>query len=208
MNDSARLGMVAGILLILLILIGTVSATVLVTISKDTSEEDLNIIVGEIVDEMCNYLQIKHIVGKSQMIQGVPKINKIAILIKPLVSQNIDMSHMIIEVCDGEYYQMIFFNGLAESLNSSSLFEHPIWNSLTPVSFSLLSTIDDDNSIVDLHLINKNTDMTLIVLKLSDNIAMKKGAQLEITILPSPGIGRTIHVEAPLSTKNIVTLYP
>jgi len=209
MDDSAKLGTIGVILLLLFILIGTVSASVLVTISEDTSEEyDLNNMVNEVIDEVCSYLQIKHIIGKYQMVQGEQKINKIGILIKPFVSQNIDISHMTIGLSDGEYYHMIFFNGVAESLHSSSLFEHPIWSSLDLGLFSLLSTIDDDNSIVDIHLINKNTDMAFIVLQLPDGIAMKNGDHLEVTILPLPGMGRTIHLEAPLSLKNVVTLYP
>jgi archaellin len=207
MNDQAKLGVIAGIMLIGFILIGAVSASVILTNTGGTSEEDLNTITNEVVDEICSYFQIKHIIGKYQIIQGEQKINKIAILIKPFISQNIEISHMTIELCNGEQYQMLFFNGLAETLQPHSLFEHPLWNTTTPATFSLLSTIDDDNSIVNLHLINKNTDMTFILLNLSNDIAMSYGDQLEVTILPSPGMGRTVTLESPLAIKNVVTLY-
>jgi archaellin len=207
MNDQAKLGVIAGIMLIGFILIGAVSASVILTNTGDTSEEDLNTITNEVVDEICSYFQIKHIIGKYQMIQGEQKINKIAILIKPFISQNIEISHMTIEICNGEQYQMLFFNGLAESLQSHSLFEYPLWNTTTPGTFSLLSTIDDDNSIINLHLINKNTDMAFILLNLSNDIAMSYGDQLEVTILPSPGMGRTVILDSPLAIKNVVTLY-
>jgi archaellin len=207
MNDQAKLGVIAGIMLIGFILIGAVSASVILTNSGGTSENDLNTITNEVVDEICSYFQIKHIIGKYQMIQGEQKINKIAILIKPFISQNIDISHMTIELCNGEQYQMLFFNGLAESLQSHTLFEHPLWNATTPGTFSVLSTIDDDNSIIHSHLINKNTDMTFILLNLSNDIAMNNGDQLEVTILPSPGMGRTVTLESPLAIKNVVTLY-
>jgi archaellin len=207
MNDQAKLGIFAGILLVGFILIGAVSASVIMTGSNNISEEDLNKITNEVVDEICSYLQIKHIVGKYQTIQGQEKIQKIAILIKPLVSQDIDISRMTIELCNGEQFQLLFYNGLAESLNSHSLFEHPLWDSLTPGTFSLISTIDDDNSIINSHLINKNTDMTFILLKLPDDSAMRYGDELKVTILPSPGMGRTVTLESPLSTKHVVTLY-
>jgi archaellin len=207
MDDQAKLGVIAGIMLIGFILIGAVSASVILTNTGDTSEEDLNTITNEVVDEICSYFQIKHIIGKYQMIQGEQKINKIAILIKPFISQNIEISHMTIEICNGEQYQMLFFNGLAESLQSHSLFEYPLWNTTTPGTFSLLSTIDDDNSIINLHLINKNTDMAFILLNLSNDIAMSYGDQLEVTILPSPGMGRTVILDSPLAIKNVVTLY-
>jgi archaellin len=207
MNDQAKLGIFAGILLIGFILIGAVSASVIMTSSQNISQEDLNKITNEVVDELCSYLQIKHIVGKYQTIQGQEKIQKIAILIKPLVSQDIDVSRMTIELSNGEQFQLLFYNGLAESLKSHSLFEHPLWDSLTPGTFSLISTIDDDNSIINSHLINKNTDMTFIILKLPDDSAMRYGDELKVTILPSPGIGRTVTLESPLSTKHVVTLY-
>jgi hypothetical protein len=49
--------------------------------------------------------------------------------------------------------------------------------------------------------------MTFILLKLPDDSAMRYGDELKVTILPSPGIGRTVTLESPLSTKHVVTLY-
>jgi archaellin len=207
MDDQAKLGTIAGILLLLFILIGAVSASVIITNTQITSEDDLNSITNEIVDELCSYLQIKQIIGKYQIIQGQQRINKIAILIKPFVSQNIDISKMTIELCDGDQYKILFFNGTAGSIRSHSLFEHPLWDSMANETFGLLSTIDDDNSIINSHLINKNTDMAFIILKLPDENAMNKDDLLDVTILPSPGIGRTVTLEAPLPIKNVVTLY-
>jgi hypothetical protein len=114
---------------------------------------------------------------------------------------------MTIELCDGENYQILFFNGTAGSIRTHSLFEHPVWDSITNETFGLLSTIDDDNSIINSHLINKNTDMMFILLKLPNDTAMKQYDLLEVTIRPSPGIGRTVTLEAPLPIKNVVTLY-
>jgi archaellin len=207
MNDQAKLGMIAGILLLGFILIGAVSASVIMTNSTNFSEKDLNKITNEVVDEICTYLQIKHIVGKYQVTQGEQKIQKIAILVKPLVSQDIDVSHMTIELSNGEQFTLLYYNGFAESLHSHSLFEHPLWESVTSGTFSLLSTIDDDNSIINSHLINKNTDMTFILLNLPDDMAIKQDDQLIVTILTSPGIGRTVILEPPLPIQNVVTLY-
>jgi archaellin len=207
MNNQAQFGTIAGILLLVFVLIGAVSASVILTDSSISSEDDLNSMTNEIVDELCSYLQIKQIVGKYQTIQGQQRINKIAIMIKPFVSQNIDLSHMTIELCDGENYQILFFNGTAGSIRSHSLFEHPVWDSLTNGTYGLLSTIDDDNSIIDGYMINKNTDMAFIIIKLPDNKAMTQDTQLVVTIRPSPGTGRTVTLDAPLPIKNIVTLY-
>lgn len=207
MDTNAQLGTITGILLLVFILIGAVSASVIITDSPITSEEDLTKITNEILNELCSYLQIKQIVGKYQTIQDQPRINKIAILIKPLVSQTIDLSHMTLELCDGNNYRILFFNGTAGSIRSQSLFEHPTWNNLTNGTYGLLSTIDDDNSIITAHKINDYTDMAFIIIKLPDNAALTQDTQLVLTLRPSPGIGRTVTLEAPLPIKNVVTLF-
>lgn len=207
MNDYAKLGVIAGIMLMVFILIGAVSASVLVTSSDTTTEVDLDTMTNEVVDEICSYLQIKQIIGKYQTIQEEQRIKKIAILIKPFVSQNIDVSHMTIDLCDGEHYSVLFYSGLSDSMRSSSLFEHPVWMSTESGTFSILSTIDDDDSIKTSHLINKNTDMAFITLVLSDDIALRYDDYLTVTIRPSPGISRTVILEAPLPIKNVVSLY-
>ncbi len=207
MNNQAQLGTIAGILLLVFILIGAVSASVIITDTPITSEEDLTNITNEIMDELCSYLQIKQIVGKYQTIQGQQRINKIAILVKPLVSQTIDLTHMTLELCDGNNYRILFFNGTVGSIRSQSLFEHPAWDNLTNETYGLLSTIDDDNSIISGHLMNEYTDMAFIVFILPNNTAMTQDTQLVLTIRPSPGIGRTVTLEAPLPIKNVVTLF-
>jgi archaellin len=207
MNNQAKLGVIAGIMLIGFILIGAVSASVLITSSDNTTEVDLNTMTNEVVDEICSYLQIKQIVGKYQTIQEEQRIKKIAILIKPFVSQNIDLSHMTIELCDGEQYSIFFYSGLSDSIRHSSLFEHTLWTSAESGTYSLLSTIDDDDSIRTSHLINKNTDMAFITIELPDDIAMRYDDSLTITIRPSPGMSRTVLLEAPLPIKNVVSLY-
>jgi archaellin len=207
MDDKAQLGSIAGILLILFILIGAISASVIIADTQTTSEDDLTNITDEVVDELCSYLQIKQIVGKYQTIQEEQKINKIAIQIKPLVSQNIDLLHMTIHISDGNFYQILFFNGSAGSLRSNTLFGHPLWSNITNETYGILSTIDDDNSIINGHVINKNTDMAFLIIKLPDEKALRYESQLVITIQPSPGIGRTVTLDAPLPIKTIVTLY-
>ena len=207
MDDQARLGTIAGILLLMFLLIGAASASWIITDSEITSEDELNRITNEVIDEICSSLLIKQIIGKYQDFQGEQRITKIAILIKPYVSQTIDITHMTITLCDGQQYTILFFNGTAGSLRSSSLFDHPQWDSMTAGTFSVLSTIDDDTSIVNSQLINKNTDMLFLLLSFPDGTGMKQDDVLEVTILPSPGIGRTVSLEAPLPIKPIVTLY-
>lgn len=208
MNNQAKLGVIAGILLIFFILIGAVSASVLFNTSDELSEDDLNKITNEVIDEICSYFQIKHIVGQYQTIHNEQVIKKIGILIKPYVSQEIDISHISVELCDGEYYYLLFYNGSIGSIHSGSFFEHSLWDSITSEEFGVLSTIDDDDSIIRSHMINKNSDMAFLMIHFSNHTALRYGDQIDITIQPSPGISRTVSLETPLPIKNVVTLYP
>lgn len=208
MNNSGNLGMLAGIFLLVFILIGAVSASVLTTNSEEMSEEEIDVLVNEVVDELCSLLQIKHIIAKYDLRQGEYTIDKIGILFKSFVSHNIDISRMTIELCDGQHYHMLFYNGSAESIQSYSFFAHPLWDALDPGYFGLLTTIDEDNSITNFGIMNKHTDMAFIILSLPDDFILKNGNQLDLTIQPSPGIGRTVCLDVPLPIKKIVTLYP
>ena len=67
-----------------------------------------------------------------------------------------------------------------------------------------LVTHDKDNSIVDHDVINKNTDMTFIVILLSPDFYMKKGENLIVQLFLSSGIIKTTSLEASLPIRSIV----
>jgi len=207
MNDQGQLGLISVILLIGFILIGAVSASVILTDQNTVSEEELNNLTNEVVDELCSYLQIKQILGQYQMVQGEQKIQKIAVLIKPLVTQDIDLNSMTITLSNGEHVLLLFYSGHAEYIGSDYLFSHPLWHTMPNGSFSVLTTIDDDASIINSHHLNKNTDMAFILLKLPNDISIHYEEELKMTILPTPGIGRTVTLEPPMPIKSVVTLY-
>jgi archaellin len=207
MNDKGNLGLLTGILLICFILIGAVSASVILNNTTSVTNTDLNQLTNEIVDEISTYIQIKTVVGKFQTIQGNQQIQKIAILIKPLVSLNIDITHMIIKILTSEQLYILYFNGNVNPIGSYSLFDHPLWDTLVENTYTVIPIIDDDSSITTYHSINKNTDNAFLLVKLPDDSTMKKGDILEVTLIPSPGSERTIILEAPLPTTHVVTLF-
>jgi archaellin len=208
MNQQGNLGLTAAILLIGFILIGAVSASVIMNTTKNISDTDnLNTITNEVVDEITTYLQIKDVVGKYQTFNGEQRIQQIAILIKPLISLDIPLSRMTIQLSNGEQLYILSYNQDASTINSYSVFNHPLWDTITSGTYSILPTIDDDQSIVNHHIINKNTDIAFLLIKLPNDTTLKYGDYLDVTILPSPGMGRTIHLEAPLPTTHLVTLY-
>lgn len=210
MNNRGTLGIITGILLICFLLIGAVSASVIINgldTTTTTSGADLNQITNEVVDELSAYINIKDIVGKYQTFQGEQKIQQIALLIRPLVSQNIDMTHMIIKISSEKQYNILYFNGNVSPLGSFSLFDHPHWQTITENTYTLLSIIDDDASMSTSYSLNKNTDTAFLLIKLPLEGLMRYGDVLQITLLPTPGTQRTVTLEAPLPTTHVVTLY-
>lgn len=206
MNTEGNLGLITGILLIIFMLIGATAASVIMNGSGDVSEEDYTQMVNEVVDELTTYIQIKDVIGKYERIQGEYTIQKIAIMIRPLVSTTVDTSTMSIKISDGEYLNILFPSGQASFIGSYSLFDHPLWKNTTQGTFSFIITIDEDHSLLD-HVINKNTDTAFIIINLPDNLFMKNGDTMTVTLLPAPGAQRTVTLEAPLPTMHVVSLY-
>lgn len=207
MDTTGNLGTLSGILLVMLILIGAVGASVIMNGSEDVSEEDYTKMVDEVVDEISTYVQVKNIIGKYELVQGEYQINKIAILIRPLVSPEINTLLMSMEISDGEQFYLLFPSGQSAFISSYSLFDHPLWENTTEGSFSILAAIDEDHSLIDYQVINKNTDTAFLIVNLPSGLSMNYGDTIELTLLPAPGIERSFTLETPLPTHHVVSLY-
>ena len=199
-------GLITIVLLISLILIGITTASVLTDSNSGYTEEtDLNKITNEVIDEISTYIQIKDIKGKFYEIDGVKKIQKIAILISPLVTQEISLSQLIIQLNNGESVRMLTYSSNAKSLDQSSIFENKIWDNIAEKNFGFIGICDLDNSVVNYDTINDYSDNVYIVFKLPLDMALAKHEKLIVTLIPSPGLTRIIELEAPLPIKSIVT---
>jgi len=206
MGNLGITGITTVIILISLILIGVTVASVMSGgTSGNAKEKDLNQITNEIIDEISSYLQIKDQKGKYYTINSEKRIQKIGLLISPLVSQDMDVSKLTIQLCDGETIRIFSYVGNSEAIGSNSLFEHPIWNNITNNHFGFIVTHDRDNSLVDYDTLNKNTDMAYVVIRLPDDMTMAKGEKIAVTLFPSTGITKITVLEAPLPMKSIVT---
>jgi len=199
-------GLTIIILLVSLLLIGITTASVLSDGSSGLTEEaDLNQITNEVIDEISTYIQIRDIKGKFCEIDGVKKIQKIAILISPLVTQDISLSQLTIQLDDGESLHMLNYSLYAESLDENSIFEHSIWKNIRGENFGFISIYDFDNSLINHDLINDYSDNAYIVFELPLDMALAKHEKIIITLFPSSGITRVIELEAPLPIKSVVT---
>jgi len=199
-------GITSSILLISLILIGiTVGSAITDGTLGSTTEQDYQHMVDEVIDGISTYLQIKDQKGKYYNIDGTQKIEKIALWVSPLFSQDIDVSQLTIQLDDGEKVAVLTYDGNAEYLGSHSLFEHPIWDNLTGANFGFLSIIDIDGSLVSYDTINENSDNAYVLIRLPEDMTLVKGESLTVTLFPSTGITRTTILKAPLPMKSVVT---
>ena len=209
MNQNGNLGITTAILFIGLVLIAAIASSVLIGNStKVNNEYDLNKITNEAVDGIITYIEVKDIIGKYYNDNGDQRIEKIAILIKPLVSCTIDVTQLMVKLCNGQDIRVLSYSGQSDFISTNSLFEHPRWDTFTTDQFGFIAIQDTDRSLVDYNTINANTDAAYLVLKLPDGFTLRNGDFLTITLFPSTGMTRTFTVEAPLPITSIVTLYP
>ncbi len=206
-NTEGNLGLISGILLIVFILIGATAASVIMDGKGDISEEDYTQMVNEVVDELSNYIKINDVVGKYDEVHGNYQIQKLAIMIRPLISTQVDTSVMTIKISDGEHLYILFPTGQVALIGTRSLFDNPLWENTPQGTFSFISIIDDDSFLIDHHVINKNTDTQFIIINLPRDVIMRYGDIMEITLIPAPGTQRTLSLEAPLPTTHVVSLY-
>jgi len=207
MTDMGNLGLTAGIILIIVVLIAAAAGSVIIQTTQNVSNQDLTRITNDALDEITTYFQIKNVVGKYENIQGREGIQRIALLIKPLVSLHLDIAKITIMISNGDDLRILSFSGQVAPISSYSLFGHPLWESMDEGSYSVISTIDDDDSMTDFHIINKNTDMGFIILNLPATDPLLYGESLEVTLIPSPGNECSVTLEPPLPTSRVVSLY-
>lgn len=206
MNNWGSQGITAMIVLIAFMLIGVTAASVLTgDTTSSVTEEDVDQLMNEVVDELCSYIQIRDQKGKYYKNDGQFEIQKIALLISPLVSQNIDLSQLTVQIDNGEMVKILTNSDICSKLESNTLFDHSIWDNLDGENFGFISIIDLDNSIKDFNVINENSDNAYIVFKLPSDFTMQKRDKIIVKLFPSEGVVKTIILEAPLPMTLVVT---
>ena len=206
MSNWRNTGITTIILLTILLLVGlTVASVITGENTQYTNEQNYDQMTEEVINEISTYIQIKDQKGKYYNINGTQKIEKIALLISPLVSQDIDVTQLTIQLDNGEKVKILSFDGNASKIDSNTLFNHPIWKNLTGNNFGFISIVDLDNSLIDHNTINDYSDNIYVVFKLPNDMTLEKRDKLIVTLFPSTGITRTTLLEAPLPIHSVVT---
>ncbi len=198
----------SAVLPIILITATSISAiaisTAFLTKNDSISQENIDKVLDETLAEITNYLQISDAIGKYQEINGVQKINKIVLMIKPMVTCDIDLYALTIKLESRYDVKILNYSGLSDKIYSYSLFRHPIWRNISDGTFGCIITHDIDDSISKYGIINSHTDMVYLIIPLPDDLQMKYKDTLRVTIFPSAGTVKTITLEAPLPMKHII----
>ena len=206
MSNIKGLAITTLILLIVFLLIAISVATIITGQTGETTSEDYELLLNDVLEEISTYIQIKDKVGKYNNTDGIQRIEKIAIMIKPLLTNEINISQCSIKLCDGNSIKILNYSGNSELIKSSSLFNHEVWNNISSNNFGFIVIHDNDRSLIDYHTINDNKDMAYIIIKLSEDFSFGKGETLFVTLFPSSGIKKTIILEAPLPINKVVSL--
>jgi archaellin len=205
MNTYALTGISAAILIATILIVLGATATVILGSSEQGTNKDYEQMLNEALNEISTYLNIKDIKAKYQNYQGEQHIQQIAILIKPMFSQIIDLSDITIQILNGEDLRILYLNQQVQFINGHSLFHHPLWENINETTFGFIVIRDKDYSMLDFQVLNENTDMSYLIIQLPEEFYFKKGEVLEITIFPTPGIERRISVKAPPALSSIVS---
>ena len=206
MSNWRNTGITTIILLIVILLIAmTVTSTITQETTGTTTEHNYDQMVDETIDEISTYIQIRDQKGKFSDLNGEKKIGKIALLISPLVSQDIDLTGLMIQLDNGETVRMLNYIGFSSNLESVSLFKQSIWDSLIEDNFGFITIYDLDNSITEYNLINDYSDNTYLVFKLPVDMTLAKHDKITVTLFPSTGITRATILKAPMPIKSVIT---
>ncbi len=193
MNNKGSAGITAIPLLSSFLLVGATVSSVMFE-GSDNMAKDAEQIVNDIMDEITTYLKIDDVIGKYYNTDGSRRIEKIVILVKQLIPNNINMSEMTIKISNNNDVMLLDYSGHAVESNSEALFEHQVWET-TNNTFSLIVTRDNDRSLLDYNIMNE--DATFIAIKLTDRFAMKKDESITVSIIPAKGIVRSVVLETP-----------
>jgi len=201
MNNIGSTGITAISLLTSFLMAGAASSVMLG--NSDDLSENAKQMVNDVVNEITTYLKIEDAIGKYYTTDGVRSVEKIVIFVKEIIQNNINMSEVTIKISNNNDILLLKYSGHAVETDSESIFENKVW-AKTNDTFSLIVIIDEDRSLLDYNIMNKDT--AFIAIKLPDRFFMKNRDSLKVSIIPSNGITSSILLETPsVHISNIIS---
>jgi len=201
MNNIGSTGITSMALISGLLIMGA-SSSVIFEGSDDLSE-DAKQAVNDALEEITTYLKIEEAIGKYYTTNNERRVERIVIFVKQFITSMVNVSELKIKIQNDVDVIVLSYSGHAEKIGSKPMFSHDIWEK-TNNSFSIIVTNDNDRSLLDYNIMNK--DRGYIAIKLPESFAMKKSEKISISIIPSKGITSSILCETPsLHISNIIS---
>lgn len=192
MKNIGSIGITAIPLLSSFLLMGAASSVMFE--SSDDLSMDAEQIVNGVLDEITTYLKIEDTLGKYYNNNGTRRVEKIVILVKPLIKSTINVSELTIKIRNNDDVILLSYSGYAVKSDSEGIFENWIWDETINV-FSVIVVLDKDRSLLDYNVMNE--DRAFIAVRLPDSFCMNDDETITTSIIPSKGIIRTIVLETP-----------
>jgi archaellin len=187
-------------------LITSASDTIQSQDELNLSEEEINELINAIYDEISTYISIDQILGRYNQSNENRYLNQLTIQIHSTFPKDIIISDIVVEVSDGKQIQFFSFNNKCDLIYNQSLFSNNVWKDLKANEFGILTIFDKDKSIVEQQIINHHSDRVILIFKLDEFFEIKNGDIITISLHPSFGTIRTLRIEIPFSTKQIVQI--
>lgn len=171
-------------------LMGTASSIIID--EEDDYAQQAEDILDETLNQITTYLKIDDAIGKYN---NERKVEQIIILVKQFITSNINLKNVKIQLKNKDDITILNYNQQPEQNQDGPIFSHSIWSKTGPYNFSILALIDNDQSITQYNIMNKDT--AFILIKLPTNFIMKKNTQLTISIIHNNGITSSITLNTP-----------
>ena len=204
-NSQGSIGISSVILIIAILLVAATVGSVLTETPEQISEEDIDLLVEDAVNEITSYIQIKSILGKYYTYENSFALQKIILLITPLFHVEYDLSELMIQLQSKDSVIDLYYNH-DPIIPAGDLFSDSNWHQDQENVFSCLVTLDKDDSVNQFHTLNDPSDMVYLTINLPQNMYLYKGDIMKISLIAGTGILRTVTIKAPLPTSVIVQL--
>jgi archaellin len=203
MNTRGSIGTAALPLFSSIILMG--AATTVMVDNSDELTYDANQIMQDTLLEISTYLTIENVLGKFSSINECYRLEKIVLLIRPLLKTTINIKEMMISLQTKDDALLLPYGGNALTSSSGSLFHHNIWENTSPV-FNMIVLRDEDRSFLESHIMNE--DFAGVTISIPQQIKLQKGESFTIQIIPSKGTCQTLYLELPtLCSTSVFSFY-
>ena len=139
---------ITGMALVASFLVAGSASTVMLEDVDDINQE-AKIMMNDVLQEIINYIKIDDAIGKYYNTGTNRRIERIVLLVKQYINNDINMSKITIELCNNEDVILLKYSGESFEIGSNTLFQHYAWETLENNTFSILVTNDEDRSLLD-----------------------------------------------------------